>query len=343
MIRFRSSKFIVFLIPVLFLIIYQVVQFLYNFRGIQNPFSINLLAHQPHPFPFVSILSLSNGQSWSNRNIILDVCYQTYPLDMIELIFLETSFKPSAPFESYLTSQDILNDGENPKTVSSNFTPLIVISNRLQCGVKIRYIWHNRSQAKRRLGALRNTLHTASRGDVIINMDNDDYYHPTYINVVVTQLQKLNASVLTVRPQSIANQNPDGTFELKMNHDPRLGAHSLSYTRQVAQSCQYNAHASYSEENNFMRCITETNHFITASANLTTLNSGLMIIKVHAGFGITDMVFFVGSVPQFKRMRRQDWLSKIKYIGWYVEQLHELSRPQGKPFLTEGLDPDLVP
>ena len=36
--------------------------------------------------PLVSILTLANGQTWCNRNALLNACYQSYPRHALELL-----------------------------------------------------------------------------------------------------------------------------------------------------------------------------------------------------------------------------------------------------------------
>ena len=48
--------------------------------------------------PLVSILTLANGQTWCNRNALLNACYQSYPRHALELLLLEESLAPSSAF-----------------------------------------------------------------------------------------------------------------------------------------------------------------------------------------------------------------------------------------------------
>ena len=52
-----------------------------------------------------------------------------------------------------------------------------------------------RVQSSPKLGYVRNLALKATRGDVIVHMDNDDFYHPRYIEVEITHIQE--ATVLT--------------------------------------------------------------------------------------------------------------------------------------------------
>jgi hypothetical protein len=102
--------------------------------------------------PVVSLIALSNGQYWCNRNSLQNACYQDYPHAKLELLLAETSVAPS------------------PLYLAANLTGL------WGC-VTMRYWWFNSSEPSGPLnpplGGLRDMLLDAGRGDVLIFMDND--------------------------------------------------------------------------------------------------------------------------------------------------------------------------
>ena len=108
--------------------------------------------------PFVSVLT----PTYNRRRFIPSAikCYeaQTYPKDRMEWI--------------------ILDDGTD--SVADLFK--LNISNI----PNIRYI---RLEEKLLIGAKRNRLHKEAKGDILISMDDDDYYHPDRVHHVV---QKFN-------------------------------------------------------------------------------------------------------------------------------------------------------
>lgn len=106
--------------------------------------------------PFVSVVTPTY-----NRNRFVEAmvqCYkaQTYPKDKMEWIVLDDGTEPIGDALKSLTA-DLPN---------------------------IRYIYH---PTKMNIGAKRNRLNDEAKGDIIISMDDDDYYPPERVDHVVKQ------------------------------------------------------------------------------------------------------------------------------------------------------------
>ena len=108
-------------------------------------------------FPFVSVIT----PTYNRRKFIpmLIKCFlaQTYPKDRMEWI--------------------VLDDGSDP--VGDVFEAA-----GISC---LRYI---REPEKRNIGAKRNRLNQEAKGDIIIAMDDDDYYPPERVSHVVTKFKQ---------------------------------------------------------------------------------------------------------------------------------------------------------
>ena len=105
--------------------------------------------------PFVSVLT----PTYNRRRFLPHTiaCYkaQTYPKDRMEWIILDDG-------------TDCVKD---------------IFESALVAGIpNIRYI---RLEEKRLIGAKRNILNAESKGDIIVAMDDDDYYHPDRVHHVV--------------------------------------------------------------------------------------------------------------------------------------------------------------
>lgn len=112
-------------------------------------------------YPFVSVIT----PTYNRRRFIphLIACYkhQTYPKDRMEWI--------------------VLDDGADSVTD--------LFSGPLVKGIpNIRYI--QCSGEKQTIGAKRNRLNDEARGDIIVAMDDDDYYPPERVSAVVTAFKK---------------------------------------------------------------------------------------------------------------------------------------------------------
>ena len=66
----------------------------------QNKFSFS--SSDPDSFPFASILSLTNGQMWADRNMVMNACYQNYPKHKLELIIGESNTLANPKLRHYV-------------------------------------------------------------------------------------------------------------------------------------------------------------------------------------------------------------------------------------------------
>ncbi len=114
----------------------------------------------------------------------------------------------------------------------------------------IRYIY---SEEKRTIGAKRNRLNSETKGNIIIAMDDDDYYPPNRVSTVVTAFAKnpkidlagsshmflyytSDKKICSVGPYS-ANHSTNGT---------------MAYRRSYAKKHKYNEYVTHAEEVAFL-------------------------------------------------------------------------------------------
>ena len=114
-------------------------------------------------FPFVSVITPTYNRRQFIPTLIQCFLHQTYPQDRMEWI--------------------ILDDGSDP--VGDLFE---AVKSKIP---SLRYI---RETEKKNIGAKRNRLNVEAKGDIIVAMDDDDYYPPERVSHVITKF-KQNPSV----------------------------------------------------------------------------------------------------------------------------------------------------
>lgn len=107
--------------------------------------------------PFVSIITPTYNRRRFIPRLIRHILGQTYPLERMEWV--------------------VLDDGTD--CVEDLITPY-------KSKIAIQYI---RVPDKMNIGAKRNRLHTAARGEILVTMDDDDYYPPERVAHAVTSLR----------------------------------------------------------------------------------------------------------------------------------------------------------
>lgn len=293
----------------------------------------------------ITIMTFSNGQRWCNRNSILNACYQDYPLQNIELFVVESSITPSLEFTSLLEFKTTKEDPDyrfgkiEPNGVNGE-------SRNICGGLHLRYFWFNSedefgTKKNPKLGALRNMMTERSTGEIIINMDNDDFFHPRYVSTVVdaslVTSAEAKAPTLTafieVKPHAVMVLNPDGTrYITSLTGDPSWGAHIISMTKSITKKCEWLYGVAYDEERKLLSCI-DTYKFPRKQIKMEGINNignGLLMIKFKSGMSITHQRFFKGRT-EFARMSHEDWEAQLDAQRWAYEELHELTRPSYFP------------
>jgi hypothetical protein len=257
-------------------------------------------------YPLVSILTLSRGQWWCARNVLMNACYQNYPQSSIELLIGESSFLPS-PF----IDADIQD---------------------LECNISLRTFWFNISSRHMNLGGMRNFLAHKAKGEFLVMMDNDDIYHPRYVETVVRTFQRNRSlAILEAKPHMKASQNADGSLVAFPGWNPETGGHLTSLTKEITLLCDYTDNY-VNEEYGMLFCARKHNMGFGLIRMDDPSSSYMLLLKVQSGLSITDQVWYVNR-HQLARMRPSDWTTKLAHLVWYFEQIHELQRPPHVPFM----------
>ena len=173
--------------------------------------------------PFVSVLT----PTYNRRRFLPHTiaCYkaQTYPKDRMEWIILDDG-------------TDCVKD---------------IFESALVAGIpNIRYI---RLEEKRLIGAKRNILNAESKGDIIVAMDDDDYYHPDRVHHVVQkfiqnpQFQLAGSSEIFMFYTDIQEIYKFGPYN--KNHCTNG---TMAYRRAYGKTHLYDETVTHAEERSFL-------------------------------------------------------------------------------------------
>jgi glycosyltransferase involved in cell wall biosynthesis len=154
----------------------------------------------PSVLPFVSVLTPTCNRRVFIPQLIRNFCRQSYPIDRMELV--------------------VMDDGEDP------------VADLMPRMLNVRYI---ALPERIPLGRKRNLLSAAARGDIIVHMDDDDYYPPTRVSHAVNRLlgsDRLIAGSRIVLVYNLQNDRvvcsgPFGTFQ--------AGSGSFAYRREYLE------------------------------------------------------------------------------------------------------------
>lgn len=176
--------------------------------------------------PFVSIVTPTYNRRAFLPQLITYILAQTYPLARMEWV--------------------VLDDGTD--AIEDLLVPL-------KGKLEVQYI---RSNEKLTIGAKRNRLHAAARGDILVTMDDDDYYPPERVAHAVTTLRASKSAQICGATRNHLYFVDDGSIWAVGPYGPHHATFgTMAYTRQYARSHPCNEDVTHAEEVEFTRQYSE--------------------------------------------------------------------------------------
>ena len=176
--------------------------------------------------PFVSILTPTYNRRKFIPRLISYILNQTYPRARIEWV--------------------VLDDG--PDSVEDIITPY-------KSKLEIQYL---RSEEKMTIGAKRNRLHTAARGEILVTMDDDDWYSPDRVAHAVTSLRAHKGARLAGASRNFLYYTDDGSICSVGPYGPNHATFgTMAYTKKYAMEHPCDETKPHAEEVEFTRQYSE--------------------------------------------------------------------------------------
>jgi glycosyltransferase involved in cell wall biosynthesis len=238
-------------------------------------------------FPFVSVCTPTFNRRPFFPYLIKSFYKQTYPMEYIEWI--------------------IIDDG--PDSVEDLVKSL----------PNVKYFYY---QNKMTLGKKRNLMHTKCKGDIIIYMDDDDYYPPTRISHAVTELCN-NPDKL------VAGCSKLNIYFNKLNQIYQFGpygpnhatAASFAFKRELLNQTYYNDEKSMAEECSFLK------DYTIPLIQLDTEQTIMVLAHIHNTFDKTDLLNQQSGTNPYVRLTTLSIVNCIKdpeLYKFYVEDLDNI-------------------
>lgn len=173
--------------------------------------------------PFVSVVTPTFGRHKFLPWLIRMFNNQTYPQDRMELIILD----------------DSLDEICDPQ-----------LKNMIDNQKNIRYIY-KQGESRMTIGAKRNMLNKLAKGDIIVAMDDDDYYPPQRVKQAVEGLKRSGLQIagssemhiLFVQDMSLKRFGPYGPYHATNG--------TFAFTKEYAQTHAYDENVAFGEESSF--------------------------------------------------------------------------------------------
>ena len=169
--------------------------------------------------PFVSVCTPTYNRRIFIPNLIRCFQAQTYPKELMEWI--------------------IIDDGED--SVEDLFKDV-------KC---VKYFRHEK---KIKLGRKRNLMHEKSKGDILVYMDDDDYYPPERVNHAVNRLRSQPRALATGSSVVYIYFNDlDKVFQFGPYGPMHATAGTFAFKRELLSQTRYDDNAEMAEEKKFLK------------------------------------------------------------------------------------------
>ncbi len=124
--------------------------------------------------------------------------------------------------------------------------------------IAIQYIRTTNPTEKMSIGAKRNRLHAAARGEILVTMDDDDYYPPERVAHAVTSLRAHRGARLAGASRNHLYFTDDGSIWATGPYAPNHATFgTMAYTKEYAISHPCDETKAYAEEVEFTRSYSE--------------------------------------------------------------------------------------
>jgi glycosyltransferase involved in cell wall biosynthesis len=209
--------------------------------------------------PFVSVCTPTYNRGHFIPFLIKCFQSQTYPKQLMEWI--------------------VVDDGE--ESVEKFFTDPSLDEETRKC---IRYI---RVEEKMKLGKKRNFMHDQCKGDILVYMDDDDFYPPERVNHAVNRLRSQpkamasGASLLYIYFKHI-----DKIFRFGPYGPTHSTAGTFAFRRELLKESRYEDDAEMAEEKHFLKNYTVP--FVQSNPNKT-----ILVVSHEQNTFFTKFVFVI--------------------------------------------------
>jgi len=194
---------------------------------------------------------------------------------------------------------------------------------------------------KMTLGKKRNLMHEKSTGDILVYIDDDDYYPPERISHAVTTLQKnphalcAGSSEMYIYFKHIHKMLQFGPYG--PNH---ATAATFAFHRRLLEQTSYEETASLAEEKHFLK------NYTIPFVQLDPLKSILVFSHNHNSFDKKTLLNQVANNPFIKETVKtvDDFVKEPDIKQFFMEDIDQLlekyqpGRPENKPDVAKQLE-----
>jgi hypothetical protein len=120
---------------------------------------------------------------------------------------------------------------------------------------ELRIVYYPWNPTRPKIGKLRNIANQLASGQIIVNIDDDDYYSPHYVQHAVTTLRTSpkKAQVAGCGAAYVYDMRWHTVFQAKLFNDNHTCNNTIAFSKKFAQSNFYDETVDFAEENRFLK------------------------------------------------------------------------------------------
>jgi len=187
---------------------------------------------------------------------------------------------------------------------------------------------------KMNLGKKRNLMHDKSKGDIIIYMDDDDYYPPERVSHAVETLQKNpQAMVAGSSEMYIYFKHIQKMYQFGPYSPNHATAATFAFRREFLKHSRYEDNAALAEEKHFLK------NYTVPFVQLDSLKTILVFSHIHNSFDKKKLLDEQGPNPYVKVSSKtiDDFVKEPIIKDFFINKIENLlnnyepGRPENKP------------
>lgn len=175
--------------------------------------------------PFVSCVCPTHDRRKFLPQLFHMFAYQTYPADRLELVILD---------DSPTSNQDLVD--ALPRDLRE----------------RIKYTYLQQGETRMPLGKKRNMLNGMAKGDIIVALDDDDYYPPEKVAYTVTRMLATKAQMSGSSELYVYYSDQKKIYRFGPYNASHATNGTFAYTRSYLASHSYQDEATSAEERHFL-------------------------------------------------------------------------------------------
>jgi glycosyltransferase involved in cell wall biosynthesis len=250
-------------------------------------------------FPFVSICTPTFNRRPFYEMIIKCFQHQTYPKDRMEWIIIDDGTDKI---------EDLVHD--------------------------IPQVKYFKYEDRMNLGKKRNLMHEKCKGDIIIYMDDDDYYPPERVSHAVETLQKNpHAMVAGSSEMYIYFKHINKMVQFGPYGPNHATAATFAFRREYLKHAKYEDKAALAEERYFLK------DYTAPFVQMNTLKTILVFSHIHNSFDKKKLLDDIGKNPYIKYSDKSvsDFIKEPDLYDFFLNKIdvkldkYTPGRPENKP------------